>query len=187
MHHQQGDCGTVPNAVFVHSRCRDIGTCGDRPGADAAGGRRDRPGACRDAAESCRDRPGACTSTIPDAVFVHTSAPAETGLMPAQMQLEAAETVLVPAQTKLKAAETGLVSGQAQSQMLCLSTAGAETSVPAETGLMPTNIQLKAAETGLVPAEMQLKAAETGLVPAEMDQRDGSERADLSVFHYTIE
>ena len=122
MHHQQGDCGTVPNAVFVHSWCRDIGTCGDRPGADAAGGRRDRPGACRDAAESCRDRPGACTSTIPDAVFVHTSAPAETGLMPAQMQLEAAETGLVPAQTKLKAAETGLVSGQAQSQMLCLST-----------------------------------------------------------------
>jgi hypothetical protein len=108
MHHQQGDCGTVPNAVFVHSRCRDIGTCGDRPGADAAEGR--------------RDRPGACTSTIPDAVFVHTSAPAETGLMPAQMQLEAAETGLVPAQTKLKAAETGLVPAQAQFQMLCLST-----------------------------------------------------------------
>ena len=83
--------------------------------------------------------------------------------------------------------------------MLCLSTAGAETSEPAETGLVqmqleaaetglvPAQTKLKAAETGLVPAEMQLKAAETGLVPAEMDQRDGSERADLSVFHYTIE
>ena len=83
--------------------------------------------------------------------------------------------------------------------MLCLSTAGAETSAPAETGLvqmqleaaetglMPAQMQLEAAETGLVTAQTKLKAAETGLVPAEMDQRDGSERADLSVFHYTIE
>jgi hypothetical protein len=49
--------------------------------------------------------------------------------------------------------------------MLCLSTAGAETSAPAETGLV--QMQLEAAETGLVPAETQLKAAETGLVPAQ--------------------
>jgi hypothetical protein len=50
--------------------------------------------------------------------------------------------------------------------MLCLSTAGAETSAPAETGLV--QMQLEAAETGLVPAETQLKAAETGLMPAQM-------------------
>ena len=49
--------------------------------------------------------------------------------------------------------------------MLCLSTAGAETSALAETGLV--QMQLEAAETGLVPAETQLKAAETGLVPAQ--------------------
>jgi hypothetical protein len=49
--------------------------------------------------------------------------------------------------------------------MLCLSTAGAETSAPAETGLV--QMQLEAAETGLMPAQMQLEAAETVLVPAQ--------------------
>ena len=65
-----------------------------------------------------------------------------------------------------------LASIAAQFQMLCLSTAGAETLAPMETGLVPAQMQLEAAETGLVPAQTQLKAAEA-------DQRDGSERASV--------
>jgi hypothetical protein len=47
--------GTALGAVVVHSGCRDIGTCGDRPGACT-----DAAGACANAAGACRGRPGAC-------------------------------------------------------------------------------------------------------------------------------
>jgi hypothetical protein len=58
-----------------------------------------------------------------------STAGAEAGLVPAEVQLKAAEAGLVPAEAQLKAAETGLV---------------------------PAEAQLKAAEAGSLLAEAQL-------------------------------
>jgi hypothetical protein len=66
-----------------------------------------------------------------------------------------------PAQ--LAAMKEQLASIAAQPRVLWLSTAGAETSAPAETGLVPAQVQL-------VPAQMQLVPAEADLVAAEADQ-----------------
>jgi hypothetical protein len=57
----------------------------------------------------------------------------------------------------------------AQPQVLWLSTAGAETSAPAETGLVPAEAQLEATEADLVPAGADQGPAEAQLVPAEAD------------------
>jgi hypothetical protein len=79
-------------------------------------------------------------------------------------------------QALLAAMREQLASIAAQPQMLWLSPAGAETSAPAEAGLVPAEMQLKASDTGLVPAKMQLEAAETGLVPAKMQLKAHRDR-----------
>jgi hypothetical protein len=66
-------------------------------------------------------------------------------------------------QARLAAMKEQLASIAAQPPVLWLSTAGAETSAPAETGLVPAQMQL-------VPAQMQLVPAEADLVPGEADQ-----------------
>jgi hypothetical protein len=62
-----------------------------------------------------------------------------------------------------------LASIAAQPQVLWLSTAGAETSAPAETGLVPAEADLVPAEADQGSAEEQLVPAEADLVPAEAD------------------
>jgi hypothetical protein len=100
-------------------------------------------------------------------------------------------------QARLTAMREQLESIVAQPRVLWLSTAGAETSAPAETGLVPAQMQLVPAEADLVPAEadlvpaeadqgsaekqlvpaqMQLVPAEADLVPAEADQGSAEEQ-----------
>jgi hypothetical protein len=62
-------------------------------------------------------------------------------------------------QARLAAMKEQLASIAAQPRVLWLSTAGAETSAPVETGLVPAQMQL-------APAQMQLVPAEADLVPA---------------------
>ncbi len=86
-------------------------------------------------------------------------------------------------QARLAAMKEQLASIAAQPQVLWLSTAGADTSAPAETGLVPAEADLMPAEADqgsaeeqLVPAQMQLVPAEADLVPAEADQRSAEEQ-----------
>ncbi len=72
-------------------------------------------------------------------------------------------------QAQLAAMKEQLASIAAQPQVLWLSTAGAETSAPAETGLVPAQMQLVPAEADLVPAEADQGSGEEQLVPAEAD------------------
>ncbi len=64
-------------------------------------------------------------------------------------------------QARLAAMREQLASIAAQPWVLWLSTADAETSAPAETGLVPAKMQL-------VPAEADQGSAEEQLVPAQM-------------------
>jgi hypothetical protein len=64
----------------------------------------------------------------------------------------------------------------AQPQVMWLSTAGADTSAPAETGLVPSEADLVPAEADQGSAEKQLVPAEADLVPAEADQGSAEEQ-----------
>ncbi len=68
-------------------------------------------------------------------------------------------------QTRLAAMKEQLASIAARPQVLWLSTA--ETSAPAETGLVPAQMQLVPAEADLVPAQMQLEAKKAPQASAE--------------------
>jgi hypothetical protein len=70
-------------------------------------------------------------------------------------------------QARLAAMKEQLASIAAQPKVLWLSTAGAETSAPAETGLVPAHMQLVPAGADLGPAEADQGSAEEQLVPAE--------------------
>jgi hypothetical protein len=72
-------------------------------------------------------------------------------------------------QARLAAMKEQLASIATQPRVLWLSTAGAETSAPAETGLVPAQMQL-------VPAQMQMVPAEADLVPAEADRGSAEEQ-----------
>jgi hypothetical protein len=72
-------------------------------------------------------------------------------------------------QARLAAIREQRASIAAQPQVLWLSTAGAETSAPAETGLVPAQMQLLPTEADLLPAEADQGSAEEQLVPAEAD------------------
>jgi hypothetical protein len=83
----------------------------------------------------------------------------------------------------LVAMKKQLASIAAQPLVLWLSTAGAETLAPVETGLVPAQMQLVPAEADLVPAEAdqgsaeeQLVPAKADLVPAEADQGSAEEQ-----------
>ena len=72
-------------------------------------------------------------------------------------------------QARLAAMKEQLASIAAQPQVLWLSTAAAETPAPAETGLVPAQMQLVSAEADLVPAEADQGSAEERLVSADAD------------------
>jgi hypothetical protein len=85
-------------------------------------------------------------------------------------------------QARLAAMKEQLASIAAQPRVLWVSTAAAETLVPAEADqgsaeerLVSAEADLVPAETGLVPAQMQLVSAEADLVPAEADQGSAEE------------
>jgi hypothetical protein len=62
---QMASIAAQPRVLVVHTRCRDIGTSGDRPGActDATRGHRGRPGAHMGRPEVCRGAASVCRST----------------------------------------------------------------------------------------------------------------------------
>ncbi len=79
-------------------------------------------------------------------------------------------------QARLAAMKEQLASIAAQPRVQWLPTASAETSAPAETGLMPAQMQLVPAEADLVPAEADLVPAEADLVPLEADLGSAEEQ-----------